>query len=53
LVTAELVTSKTADGEKSYAVNEKMVRDLFEYMYKQFGPGFQPEPSRAEGEAAH
>jgi len=53
LVGAELVTSRSVDGEKSYAVNAKMVRDLFHYMYHQFGPGFQPEPSHADIEAAH
>jgi len=53
LVGAELVSSQSVDGEKAYAVNVKMVRDLFDYMYHQFGPGFQPEPSLAHSEAAH
>jgi hypothetical protein len=53
LVAAELVSSKSADGEKEYAVNAKMVHDLFEYMYLQFGPGFQPDPRNADSEAAH
>ncbi len=53
LVGAELVSSHSVDGEKEYAVNVKMVRDLFDYMYHQFGPGFQSEPSHADIEAAH
>ena len=53
LVGAELVSSQSVDGEKAYAVNVKMVRDLFDYMYHQFGPGFQPVPSLAHSEAAH
>jgi hypothetical protein len=53
LVGAELVSSQSVDGEKAYAVNAKMVRDLFDYMYHQFGPGFQPEASQANTEAAH
>ena len=53
LVGAELVSSKSVDGEKAYAVNAKMVRDLFDYMYHQFGPGFQSDPIHAESEAAH
>jgi predicted transcriptional regulator len=53
LVGAELVSSQTVDGEKAYAVDAKMVRDLFDYMYHQFGPGFKPEPSHANNEAAH
>jgi DNA-binding IclR family transcriptional regulator len=53
LVAAELVASHSVDGEKEYAVNVKVVRDLFEYMYHQFGPGFQPELSQADTEAAH
>jgi len=53
LVAAELVSFKSADGEKSYTVNAKMVRDLFDYMYHQFGPGFQPDASHANTEAAH
>jgi hypothetical protein len=47
------VSSQSVDGEKAYAVNAKMVRDLFDYMYHQFGPGFQPEASQANTEAAH
>ena len=53
LVGAELVFSQSVDGEKVYAVNVKMVRDLFDYMYHQFGPGFQPESSHAGSEATH
>ena len=53
LVGAELVSSQTVDGENAYAVDAKMVRDLFDYMYHQFGPGFKPEPSHANNEAAH
>ena len=53
LVGAELVSSQTVDGEKAYAVNSKMVRDLCDYMYHQFGPGFQPKTSHADTQAAH
>jgi DNA-binding transcriptional ArsR family regulator len=51
LVAAELVEAKSVGSEKEYSLNTKMVRDLFDHMYHNFGPGFKPVPRPAVSEA--
>jgi hypothetical protein len=53
LVAAELVISKPKGSDKEYFLNEKVVRDLFDYMYHHFGPGFKHVPKPAEINAEH
>jgi hypothetical protein len=51
LVGAELVTAKPKGSDKEYFLNAKILRDLFEYMYNHFGPGFKHVPKPAESKA--
>jgi DNA-binding transcriptional ArsR family regulator len=51
LVGAELVIAKSVDNDKVYFLETKVLRDLFEHMYYNFGPGFQPQQTPVESEA--
>lgn len=53
LVGAELVTAKSLGSEKEYYLNTKILSDLFDYMYHNFGPGFKHEPKPDESKAEH
>ena len=45
------VEAKSVGSDKEYSLNIKMVRDLFDHMYHNFGPGFKPVPRPAASEA--
>ncbi len=51
LLAAELVAAKSVGSDKEYSLNTKMLRDLFDHMYHNFGPGFKPVPKPAMSEA--
>ena len=48
----ELVFVKSVDNNKVYVANMRLIDDLFDWMYQNFGPGYVARMESAEAAAA-